>query len=88
MEERTQTERIYLDQNIWIGLSQASEDHAHRLVPLLEASRWAVAEDRAVFVLSMAHYEENWRRPQLRDRLRVGRIMAELSRFNTIASPE
>ncbi len=80
-------ERIYLDQNFWIGLTQArcGKPAGDRFRDLLVACERAADSGRFVFVLSMANYEENWRRTNARDRLDVATTMAGLSDFVNIA---
>jgi hypothetical protein len=82
--------KVYLDQNMWIGLMRANrgDEAGRRFLPLLEAARTAVASRTALFVLSFSNYEENWRRGVLADRKAVAEVMWELARTWRIATPQ
>ena len=79
--------RIYLDQNMWIGLTNARVGRANgaRFLDLLAECRRSAAAGSAHFVLSMANYEEDWRRGSVDDRVQVAMTMAELTEFENIA---
>lgn len=81
--------RVYLDQNKWIDLARAAHGRPDgaRFVDALDAARAAVEAGRARFVLCGARYMENLQRRDLESRTRLGRVMIELSRFETLAPP-
>jgi len=81
---------IYLDQNKWIDLSRArhSEQGGGAFKPALAAAERAVADGRATFPLSVAHYLETWKRYKGEPRRRVGSVMSDLSRHRTVAGQQ
>ncbi len=82
--------RIYLDQNMWIGLKNTATGSANseRFARLPEACMEAVAAERCRFVLSYSHYEETHRRPRLAERTALAQIMLGLSHAQTMTLPE
>jgi hypothetical protein len=58
------------------------------LKELLEVARYGVKQRLASFPLSATHYMETLRRRDAASRHRLAMVMAEFSRFHTIASPE
>ena len=81
------TLHVYLDQNIWIGLTAArlGRENGARFAALYETCCHAAESGSASFVLSIANYEENWRRGNFDDRFDVAITMGLLSRFAHIA---
>jgi hypothetical protein len=81
---------IYLYQNHWIELARAANGRArHPMTPsVLEVLRQARALGRACFPLSYAHYLETRKHCQPDGRLRLAKLMLELSGGITVASPE
>ena len=77
--------RVYLDQNFWIRLTAARLGRpGPGFAELLEACDSAIEACKARFVLSLANYEENWRRGSLTDRVAVAETMERLSAFETM----
>lgn len=79
---------VYLDQWCWSHLvmdrAGSPLDESERGV--YRRMRAAVAAGRARFVLSQAHYRENWARDHVDARWDTAVVMAELSGFHTISS--
>ncbi len=77
---------VYLDLNHWIGLAKAAVGHRDggRYIPLLHASRVALANGAVVFPLSGQHYMEMSGIRDPRQREDVARVMMELSEFRTL----
>lgn len=80
--------RVYLDQNAWIRLSRAHHGLAtdEPTVTALEVVQESVRLGIASFPLSWIHYFETYRKRDPGARRRLGRFMAETSRFHTIAA--
>src|SRR4051794_10179963 len=79
--------RIYLDQNAWIALLKARQgrpdgSRGEAALALLEA---AVAAGNASLPLSHIHYRESAHRKPRANRLPLTELMADLSRFHTVA---
>lgn len=83
-------QRVYLDQNAWIELSQShyglSQDDRARAA--LEVVQESVRLGLASFPLSWIHYFETYRKRDPGARRRLGRFMAETSRYHTIAGAD
>jgi hypothetical protein len=79
--------RVYLDQNAWIALLQAKEGHPRgaRYRDTLLLLKEAVRRGDVSLPLSYVHYVETSRRRPYAKRARLARLMAELSRYQTIA---
>lgn len=79
--------RIYLDQAKWIDLAKFRAGHqgGNKFAEVFELATVAVAQKRASFVLSCAHYYETQKRRAGKSRANLGDTMAELSRFHAIA---
>jgi len=82
--------RVYLDQNKWIELSAAAQGKAgfEHLDDVLLVARHGVEHGLVSFPLSSIHYMETWGTKPWRQRQPLATIMAELSRFLTIAGHE
>jgi hypothetical protein len=81
--------RIYLDQKDWINLSRANQGLAsgEDFKDALLVARSGVEQGLASFPLSLIHYMETYHRNDWKSRYDLADIMAELSRFHTIAPP-
>jgi len=79
---------IYLDQNKWIDLAKAyhGRQDGQKFAPALQASFLATEQDRARFPLSVMHYMEVGKSSQGDRRLRLAKVMAQLSRAQSIVS--
>lgn len=79
--------RIYLDQAKWIDLSKFRVGHRQggKFQDVYDIAMEAAKQGRASFVLSSAHYLETQSRADAQSRQDLGEMMAELSRFHTIA---
>ena len=79
--------RVYLDQRDWITLARehygVTSDPA--IADVLAMVREAASHGHASFPLSSGHYIETYRHGDPGRRQRLGRFMAEVSRFHTIA---
>jgi hypothetical protein len=82
--------RVYLDQKDWINLSRANRGlkSGEPFIEALRVARAAVSDGTVSFPLSEVHYMEVYRRRDWKSRHRLADLMAELSRFNTIAPPQ
>lgn len=80
---------VYLDQNKWIDLARAETGHplGAPYVDALAAFKRAVAEGRARFPLSSAHYFETGKQSSLERRIALARMMMRLARQLRIAPP-
>jgi hypothetical protein len=80
--------RVYLDQRDWIALARVhyGRDTDPALHVVLDIVRHGVENGLLSFPLSAAHYIETFHSRDPARRQRLGRFMAELSRFDTIAS--
>lgn len=79
---------IYLDQMKWIDFARADKGvkAAARFVDALAAARRGVKADLVSFPLSSVHYIETAKRRDEQSRQELAKVMAELSRYHTIAS--
>jgi len=82
--------RVYLDQKDWINLSRANRGlkSGEPFTEALRVARAAVSDGIVSFPLSEVHYMEVYRRRDWKSRHRLADLMAELSRFDTIAPPQ
>jgi hypothetical protein len=80
---------IYLDQNKWIDLRRAyvGRDDGKLFRETLELALSAREKGLASFPLSVAHYLETWKDRNEARRIDQARVMADLSRFDTILGP-
>jgi hypothetical protein len=78
---------VYLDQNHWVSLAQASTGHkkGQEYREALDQCREAVNSGRARFVLSATRYEEMYVNRNYRQRQDVARVMEELTGFWVLA---
>jgi hypothetical protein len=79
---------VYLDQWCWSNLvmDRAGSPLEESERGVYSVMRAAAASGRARFVLSQAHYRENWAREHVDARWNTSVVMAELSGFHTIGS--
>lgn len=79
--------RIYLDQKDWIALARAAAGKPDRpeYAEVLTLLRAGVEAGTVSVPLSQAHYQETSHRKPFAKRLELAALMAELSRFHTIA---
>jgi hypothetical protein len=79
---------IYLDLNHWYTLAEARAGHPRRAshVSVLQQLLELVERGLAVTPLSAVHYMEITENPRDAQRREVGNVMAEISRFCTLAS--
>lgn len=89
MPQSSRMKIVYLDQLHWIEISRAMHGKETRdgTVETLAHIRQAVANERLLFPLSMAHYFETLKQSDPDRRQRLAEVMLELSAGNTIASP-
>src|ERR1700683_3220563 len=83
-------QRVYLDQNKWIGLARARtgrKEEAH-LVEVLQAAQEAVRAGDASFPLSAQHYYETSHRGDRESREHLAWTMLGLSQGAAIASAQ
>jgi hypothetical protein len=80
--------RVYLDQRDWIALARQhyGKTHDEDLAGVLALVREASTKGLASFPLSASHYFETYRIGDPERRQKLGRFMAQVSRFHTIAS--
>lgn len=80
--------RIYLDQWAWIALSHAAAHTAQGAsdAHALSAIEGALHGGQASFPLSIAHYFETWHVWDQRRRHQLARVMARISRYDTMAA--
>ena len=81
---------LYLDQFVWIQLAQAANRRRGATAAASDALamlRYGVEHGLVSCPLSFAHYIETHKRVDAGSRHRLATVMAELSRFNTIAPP-
>ena len=78
---------VYLDLNHWYALGEALARHPRQPehVDVLSQLREHVEQGRLAFPLSAVHYMELTENPRYHQREEAAKVMAELSRFNTIA---
>ncbi len=78
--------RIYLDTNIWVGLTQAAEGHPEGATyeGALVVLREAVACGHVSLPLSMQHFMEAQHRSKFLSRMQLAVTMIELSRWHAI----
>jgi hypothetical protein len=79
--------RVYLDQNHWIYLAKAASGHPEGapFEHCLELLKEAVSRGLVVVPLSATHYMELAIVMDVRQRADVANVMAEISRFRTLA---
>lgn len=79
--------RVYLDQNKWIDLARAVTGNpgGDRFRDVLALARACVAAGEVSFPLDSSRYMETSKRAGERSRRQLVSVMAELSRFHTIA---
>lgn len=80
--------RIYLDQMKWIDFARADKGvkASARFADALAAARRGVESGLVSFPLSSVHYIETAKRRDEQSRRELATVMAELSRYHTIAS--
>lgn len=78
---------VYLDLNHWYALGEAIAGHPRQPehVDVLHQLMEYVEQDRLTFPLSAVHYMELAENPRDHQREEAAKVMAVLSRFNTIA---
>ncbi|MDJ0396731.1 hypothetical protein QMK17_25930 [Rhodococcus sp. G-MC3] len=79
--------RIYLDQAEWVDMSKYRTGHREggRFQDAYDLSTRLVEQGDISFVISTAHYYETQRRPNPTSRRDLGRTIADLSKFHSIA---
>jgi len=80
-------QRIYLDQWVWVALARAFHGvkPSENQVDALALAQSAVALGLASFPLSFFHYSETYTARDPRRRRRLARVMADVSKFHTLA---
>jgi len=81
---------VYLDQNMWIYLSQAyyGIPKGEKYQPVLAKIQKAVSNKSAIFPLSSQHYYETNKGSDLEQRKRLAKVMAEISQGIAISPQE
>jgi hypothetical protein len=76
---------VYLDMNVWVTLAKGLKKQDSVSEDRVAGLRTAVEAGRAMIPLTTSHYLELWHRTGQESREDVGRLMAQLSGYATLA---